>query len=65
MDEKSLEAESGSGVYEGTDLLKLRVDKDLCRAFQRSVWVIVNETGRTQIDIMNEMVQDFLVKHKC
>ena len=65
MDEQLLESKGGSGVYQGTDLLKLRVDKDLCRAFQRSVWVIINETGRTQIDIMNEMVRDFLIKHKC
>ena len=65
MDEQSFEVENGSGVYEGTDLLKLRVDNDLCRAFQRSVWVIINETGRTQIDVMNEMVRDFLIKHKC
>ncbi|HIJ79602.1 MAG: hypothetical protein OEY01_12625 [Desulfobulbaceae bacterium] len=65
MDEQSFAAEEGSGVYEGTDLLQLRVDEDLYRAFQRSVWIIINETGRTQIDIMNEMVRDFLIKHRC
>lgn len=46
-------------------LLHLRIREDLYRAFQRCVWVIVNETGRDQTDIMNEMVHDFLVKHQC
>lgn len=51
--------------YAGTQLLKLRVDADLYRAFQRCVWIIVNETGRTQMDIMNEVIRDFLVKKNC
>jgi len=45
--------------------LKLLVEDDLYRAFQRCVWVIVNETGRDQRDIMREAVRDFLVKHGC
>jgi hypothetical protein len=45
--------------------LRLFVDADLYRAFQRCVWIIINETGRNQIDIMNEMIRDFLIKHKC
>ncbi len=45
--------------------LKLFVPDDLYRAFQRCVWVIVNETGRDQPDIMREVVHDFLVKHGC
>ena len=45
--------------------LKLFVEDDLYRAFQRCVWVIVNETGRDQRDIMREAVRDFLVKHGC
>jgi len=48
-----------------TERLTLQVDSDLFRAFQRCVWIIVNETGRSRIEIMNEMVRDFLVKHDC
>lgn len=59
MDEKDTEMQGG------TELLQLRVDPDLYRAFQRCVWIIIHETGRSQIDIMNEMVRDFLVKHEC
>jgi hypothetical protein len=45
--------------------IKLFVPDDLYRAFQRCVWVLVNETGRDQLDVMREVVQDFLVKHEC
>lgn len=45
--------------------IKLFVSEDLYRAFQRCVWVLVHETGRDQLDIMHEVVHDFLVKHEC
>ena len=45
--------------------LKLLVPDDLYRAFQRCVWILINETGRDQRDIMQEAVRDFLVKHGC
>lgn len=45
--------------------LKLFVPDDLYRAFQRCVWVLINETGRDQKEIMREVVRDFLVKHGC
>lgn len=45
--------------------LKLFVPDDLYRAFQRCVWVLINETGRDQREIMREVVHDFLVKHGC
>jgi hypothetical protein len=48
-----------------TERLTLQVDRDLFRAFQRCVWIIVHETGRSQVEIMNEMVHDFLLKHDC
>lgn len=51
--------------YDGTQLLKLRVDDDLYRAFQRCVWIIIHETGRSQLDIMNEVIRDFLIKNDC
>ncbi|MFA6498021.1 MAG: hypothetical protein WC256_04025 [Desulfurivibrionaceae bacterium] len=48
-----------------TERLTLQVDCDLFRAFQRCVWIIVNETGKSRVEIMNEMVRDFLIKHDC
>jgi hypothetical protein len=45
--------------------VKLFVPEDLYRAFQRCVWVLINETGRDQKAIMREVVRDFLVKHGC
>lgn len=47
------------------EVLKLHVDADLYKAFQRCTWILINETGKNQIDIMNEMVKDFLIKHGC
>ena len=51
--------------YADTELLQLRVNRDLYRAFQRCMWTIIHETGRTQMEIMDEVVRDFLVKHRC
>ena len=45
--------------------LKLKIPKDLCRAYQRCSWIITHETGRDQLDIMEEIVLDFLVKNQC
>lgn len=49
----------------GMGEIKLFVPEDLSRAFQRCVWVQVNETDRNQLDIMEEVVRDFLIKHGC
>ncbi len=46
-----------------TEVLKIHVNADQYRAFQRCMWILINETGKTQLDIMNEMVNDFLIKH--
>ncbi len=45
--------------------LKIKISADLYRAYQRCSWIIINETGCEQLDIMEEMVLDFLVKHEC
>jgi hypothetical protein len=50
---------------DGLHTIQLKVREDIYRAFQRCNWIIIHETGRTQLDIMNEMVEDFLVKHGC
>lgn len=45
--------------------LNLQVSPELFRAYQRCTWIIINETGRNQHSIMEEMVRDFLLKHGC
>ena len=45
--------------------LKLLLPEDLYRAFQRCLWVRINETGQTQLRLMEEVIRDFLVKHGC
>lgn len=64
MDEPS-ENGRGTGLHSGFDEIKLLVPEDLCRAFQRCIWMQINETGRDKLDIMEEVVRDFLIKHSC
>ncbi len=45
--------------------LTIQIPADLYRAYQRCTWLIINETGRSQLEIMDEMVRDFLIKHGC
>ena len=53
--------ESTVGLVE----LKLQIPEDLYRAFQRCLWIRINETGKTQLHLMEEVIHDFLVKHGC
>jgi hypothetical protein len=64
MSEKTAKEAGGEPSAELQEL-KLKIPADLYRAYQRCSWIIVNETGRDQLDIMEEMVHDFLVKHEC
>lgn len=45
--------------------LKLVVSDDLYRAFQRCLWIRINESGQSQLEIMEEVVRNFLMKHGC
>jgi hypothetical protein len=45
--------------------LKLLIPENLYRAFQRSLWIRINETGQTQLQLMEEVIRDFLIKHGC
>jgi hypothetical protein len=45
--------------------LKLQIPPELFIAYQRCSWIIIQETGREPLDVMREMVHDFLVKHGC
>ena len=50
---------------ENLELLALKIRPDLYRAFRRCTWIIIHETGRSQLEVFNEMVEDFLKKHGC
>ncbi|NLZ18117.1 MAG: hypothetical protein GX087_10355 [Desulfobulbaceae bacterium] len=50
---------------QGLAVIKLVVAEDLYRAFQRCVWIQIHESGRTQLEIMDELVRDFLCKYEC
>ena len=45
--------------------LKLQIPAELYRAFQRCVWMRIHETGQTQLQLMEEVIRDFLLKHGC
>jgi hypothetical protein len=45
--------------------LKLQIPEDLYRAFQRCLWIRINETGQTQLQVMEEVICSFLKKHGC
>jgi len=45
--------------------LKLRIPEELYRAFQRCLWIRINETGQTPLAVMEEAITDFLKKHGC
>ncbi len=45
--------------------IKLLVPKELQRAFQRCIWLRINESGHSQLEIMEELVRDFLAKYGC
>ena len=49
----------------GLEELTIKVPEDIYRAYQRCTWILINETDRDQLEIMEEMVRDFLVKHGC
>ena len=50
---------------DGDVTLQLKVRADLYKAYQRCTWILINETGKKQLDIMNETIRDFLIKHGC
>ena len=45
--------------------LKIQIPQELYVAYQRCSWMIVHETGQKTLDVMQEMVCDFLMKHGC
>jgi hypothetical protein len=45
--------------------LKIQIPSELYIAYQRCSWIIVHESGRKPLEVMEEMVGDFLTKHGC
>ncbi len=45
--------------------LKLQVPEDLYRAFQRCLWMRIQETGQSPLQLMEEVIRTFLMKHGC
>ena len=45
--------------------LKLQVPEELYRAFQRCLWIRIQETGQTPLQVMEEVIRTFLTKHGC
>ncbi len=52
-------------LLQDTELLCLRLRADLYRAFRRCVWIMINETGKNQIEIHNEMFERLLRLYEC
>jgi hypothetical protein len=55
----------GQGKASSLVELKIQIPSELYIAYQRCSWIIVHETGRKPLEIMEEMVGDFLTKHGC
>ena len=45
--------------------LKLQVSEELYRAFQRCLWIRIQETGQTPVQVMEEAIRSFLIQHGC
>jgi len=45
--------------------LKLQVPEELYRAFQRCLWMRIHETGQSPLQLMEEVIRTFLIKHGC
>jgi hypothetical protein len=62
MAKKDINTNSDEKEYEE---LTIYVRPDLYRAFRRCVWMTIYETGMSQIDIHNEMIEELLKNRQC
>jgi len=58
-------SEKDEDLLKDTELLCVRLRADLYRAFRRCVWIMINETGKNQIEIHNEMFEELLKLYEC
>lgn len=63
--EKSKKNCSDRSEEEHLERIVVTVPNHLYRAYRRCTWILINETGKSQSQIMEEMVRDFLMKHGC
>jgi hypothetical protein len=63
--EKSEKKSSCQREEEHLERIVVTVPDHLYRAYHRCSWILINETGKSQTQIMEEMVRDFLTKHGC
>ncbi len=45
--------------------LKIHVRADLYRAFRRCVWMTINETGMTPLEVHNMLIEELLRMREC
>jgi hypothetical protein len=45
--------------------VKLFVRPELARAFARCTWLAQQETGRSRLELMEELITDFLKRYGC
>lgn len=65
QEDKRDQQSSGQGEQPSLVELKIQIPSELYIAYQRCSWIIVHETGRKPLEVMEEMVGDFLTKHGC
>lgn len=46
-------------------VIKFFVSPQQYRAFQRCVWLQVHETGCSQLEVMEKMIDEILIRHAC
>lgn len=63
--EKSEKNRSDQSEEERLERIVVTVPDHLYRAYHRCTWILINEKGKSQTQIMEEMVRDFLIKHGC
>ncbi|PIE58992.1 MAG: hypothetical protein CSA33_00455 [Desulfobulbus propionicus] len=51
--------------FDDLNEIKLFVSAKLYSAFHRCIWLQVHETGKNQLEIMQELVEEYLKKHQC
>ncbi len=62
---KNYENTTQERTNEKIEVLKIHVRADLYRAFRRCVWMTVYETGKSIVEIHNQMIEELLKNKGC
>lgn len=57
--------EAGDRDTLSVEELRIHVRSDLYRAFRRCVWITVNETGMTPLEVQNMLIEELLKMRGC